>query len=125
MPGCLAGVSVGASAAPSLSPGRDYESPYSAPPPAGPPWTSGLDGKRKYSWREHLRGGGCRGGETLTSPQGPDALLQPVGLARLVLAWVLVDYCQVLVPVAPVHLVHPEENNWSQVRGGGGGGGGG
>lgn len=57
-----------------------------------------------------------RDSRTLTSPQGSDALLQPVSLAGLVLAWVLVDYCQVLVPVAPVHLVYPEEDNQAQMR---------
>lgn len=57
-----------------------------------------------------------RASRTLTSPQGSDALLQPVSLAGLVLARVLVDYCQVLVPVAPVHLVYPEEDAQSQMR---------
>lgn len=46
--------------------------------------------------------------EHLTSPQASDALLQPVGLAGLVLARILIDYRQVLIPVAPVHLIHPD-----------------
>lgn len=45
---------------------------------------------------------------THTSPQGSDALMQPVGLAGLVLARVLVYYGQVLVPVAPVDLIDPD-----------------
>lgn len=45
---------------------------------------------------------------SLTSPQGSDALMQPVGLAGLVLTRVLVYNGQVLVPVAPVHLIHPD-----------------
>lgn len=46
--------------------------------------------------------------ENHTSPQGSDTLMQPVSLAGLVLAWILVYYCQVLIPVAPVHLIHPD-----------------
>jgi len=61
---------------------------------------------------------------SLTSPQASDSRLQPAGLARLVLARILVDHCQVLIPVAPVHLVHPEttrrhrdETLWSAAEG--------
>lgn len=65
----------------------------------------------------HVRCSGRADGRRarLTSPQGSDPLLQPVSLARLVLARILVDYCQVLVPVAPVHLIHPEKEQRSQV----------
>ena len=59
-----------------------------------------------YSWERS---------ETLTSPQSSDALLQPVHLAGLILAWILVDDRQVLIPVAPVHLIHPvkTKHQWS------------
>lgn len=43
----------------------------------------------------------------LTSPQDSNTLLQHVSLAGLVLAWIFIDYRQVLIPVTPVDLVHP------------------
>lgn len=46
--------------------------------------------------------------KNLTSPQGSDTLLQPINLTGVILAWILVDYCQILIPVAPVHLIHPD-----------------
>lgn len=119
-----AGLSAWTSVAPSLPPDHEAVDPYLTPPPVGPLWTSGLEGDKKkmdfllsvwisecgvhmniyciclciYSW-EHS--------ENLTSPQASDALLQPVGLTGFILAWILIDYCQVLIPVAPVHLIHP------------------
>lgn len=126
-------ISVWASAAPSPAPDHEAAGSYLTPPPAGPLWTSGLERDEKktkgfffpfllsvwislreyiliclwmYSW-EHS--------ETLTSPQSSDALLQPVHLAGLILAWILVDDRQVLIPVAPVHLIHPDitKHQWS------------
>lgn len=46
--------------------------------------------------------------KTLTSPQASDTLLQPIGLAGLILAGILIDYRHVLIPVAPVHLIHSD-----------------
>ena len=44
----------------------------------------------------------------LTSPQDSNPMLQHVGLAGLALSWILVDYCQILIPVTPVNRIHPD-----------------
>lgn len=44
---------------------------------------------------------------TLTPAEAPHGVREAVVLVDLALAWILVNDAQVLVPVRPVHLVHP------------------
>lgn len=44
---------------------------------------------------------------TLTPAEAPHGVREAVVLVDLTLAWVLINDAQVLVPVRPVHLVHP------------------
>lgn len=113
-----AGISAWVTAAPSPPRDHETESLCSTPPPAGPLWTSDLRPiTRKIKWMcgpdectlylsFYLTTRMQR--ESLTSPQSSNALLQPVGLDGITLSRILVNYRQVLIPVTPVNLVHPD-----------------